>query len=150
MMRMRYMVILMGIPGSGKSTFYRRFLEPDFVRVNLDTLKTRHQEELLIRECIANGRSYAIDNTNPQKADRARYIPAARAAGYHIIGYFMESKIADCMERNRRRSGKERIPDTAVACISNKLEMPSLSEGFDELYFVKNNGVDMEIKKWRE
>lgn len=147
---MKYMVIMMGIPGSGKSTFYRRFLEQDFVRVNLDTLKTRHQEALLIRDCIANGRSYAIDNTNPQKADRARYIPTAKAAGYHIIGYFMESKIADCMERNRRRSGKARIPDTAIACISNKLEMPNLSEGFDELFFVKNDGRDMEIEKWRE
>lgn len=147
---MKYMVVLMGIPGSGKSTFYHRFLESSFVRVNLDTLRTRHQEKLLIQDCIANERSFAIDNTNPQKADRARYVPTAKAAGYHIIGYFIESKIAGCIARNQRRSGKERITDTAIACISNKLEMPSLSEGFDELFFVKNNGRDMEIEKWRE
>ena len=147
---MKCMVIMMGIPGSGKSTFYQRFLEHDFVRVNLDTLKTRHREELLIKDCIVRGQNYVIDNTNPQKADRARYIPTAKAAGYHIIGYFMESKLADCMERNRRRVGKARIPDTAIACISNKLEIPRLSEGFDELYFVENNGAEMTIEKWRD
>lgn len=147
---MKYMVVMMGIPGSGKSTFFRRFLQQDFVRVNLDTLKTRHREKLLIEDCIAKGYNYAIDNTNPQKADREKYIPAAKAAGYHIIGYFMESKLSVCMERNRQRSGKERIPDIAVACISNKLEMPSLAEGFDELYFVKNDGTEMTIEKWRE
>ena len=44
---MKRMVIMMGIPGSGKSTFYQRYLRQDFVRVNLDTLKTRHREKLL-------------------------------------------------------------------------------------------------------
>ena len=62
----------------------------------------------------------------------------------------MESKLSACMDRNRQRSGKERIPDTAIACISNKLELPSFAEGFDELYFVSNNGKDMTIEKWRE
>lgn len=147
---MKRMVIMMGIPGSGKSTFFQQYLRQDFVRVNLDTLKTRHREKLLIEDCIAKGRNYAIDNTNPQKADREKYIPTAKAAGYHIIGYFMESKLSTCMDRNRQRSGKERIPDTAIACISNKLELPSFAEGFDELYFVSNNGKDMTIEKWRE
>ena len=33
---------------------------------------------------------------------------------------------------------------------SNKLEMPSRSEGFDELYFVTNDGETMSISEWRE
>ena len=144
------LVIMIGIPGSGKSTFYRERLADDYVRINLDTLKTRHQEELLITECIQQGKSFAVDNTNPTRADRQRYIPLARSAGYKIIGYFMESKIKDCMERNNRRTGKERLPAKAVAGISNQLQMPSYDEGFDELYFVKNDGQTMTVEKWRE
>ena len=144
------LAIMIGIPGSGKSTFYRERLAGDFVRVNLDTLKTRRQEELLITECIREGKSFAVDNTNPTRADRQRYIPLARSAGYRIVGYFMESKIKDCMERNDRREGKERLPAKAVAAISNKLQMPSYDEGFDELYFVKNDGQTMTVEKWRE
>lgn len=76
-----------------------------------------------------------IDNTNPTKADRARYIPYLRDNGYRIIGYFFESKVQDCVRRNDQRTGKAKIPSAAIAATSNKLEMPSLKEGFDELYF---------------
>lgn len=144
------MVILIGIQGSGKSTFFRRFLEPDYVHVSLDILKTRNRERLLIEECISRGQCFAIDNTNPSKADRSCYISIAKEAGYKIIGYFMESKLQACIERNNQRSGKERIPPVAIAATSNKLEIPDLSEGFDQLYFVKNDGQSMEIEAWRE
>ena len=146
----RSIVILMGLQGSGKSTFYRTYLSDDFIRVNLDTLKTRHKESRLVGECIANGFNYAIDNTNPTKQDRERYILPAKAAGYRVIGYFMESKIKECIERNSKRQGAEKIPERAIAATSNKLEMPSYDEGFDELYFVRNNGESMTIEKWRE
>ena len=144
------LVIMMGIQGSGKSTFYHKFLAKDFVRVNLDTLKTRHQESLLIEECIKQGKSFAIDNTNPTKYDRSRYIPLAKATGYKIIGYFMESKLKECIERNNLRQGHEKIPPIAIASTSNRLQMPSFDEGFDELYFVKNDGKTMTVSEWRE
>ena len=88
------MIIMMGLQGSGKSTFYEKYLSKDHVRVNLDTLKTRNKEHLLIDECLSEGKNFAIDNTNPTRADRARYISLAQENGYYIIGYFMESKIA--------------------------------------------------------
>lgn len=146
----KLLAIMIGIQGSGKSTFYHQFLANDFVRINLDTLKTRHQEKLLIEECIKSGKSFAIDNTNPTKDDRQRYIPSAKAAGYKIIGYFMESKLKECIERNNLRQGKEKIPTIAIASTSNKLQMPSYDEGFDELYFVKNDGKTMTVTEWRE
>ena len=54
-------IIVIGCPGSGKSTFYHQFLAKDFVRVNLDTLKTRHQEKLLIEDCIKKGKRGKIE-----------------------------------------------------------------------------------------
>ena len=143
-------VILMGLQGSGKSTFYRMHFSEDFVRVNLDTLKTRYQEKLLIEECLYLQKSFAVDNTNPTRADRERYISSAKEHGYRIVGYFMESKIKDCMQRNAQREGAARVPEKAIAATSNKLEIPSYDEGFDELYFVKNDGTTMTIEEWRQ
>ena len=143
-------VILMGLQGSGKSTFYSQHLSDDFVHVNLDTLKTRHQEKLLIEECMQRESNFAIDNTNPTRLDRERYIKTAKEAGYRIVGYFLESKIKACMQRNALREGKARVPEKAIAATSNKLEIPSYDEGFDELYFVKNNGETMTIEEWRK
>lgn len=146
----KILAIMIGIQGSGKSTFYHQFLTKKFVRVNLDTLKTRHQEKLLIEKCLKEGKSFAIDNTNPTKADRQRYIPLAKENGYRIVGFFMESKLNECIARNNLRQGKEKIPTIAIASTSNKLQMPSYDEGFDELYFVKNDGKTMTILEWRD
>ena len=63
-------IMVIGCPGSGKSTFYKMHLENSFVRVNLDTLKTRYQEDLLIKKCIDNDESFAVDNTNPTRIER--------------------------------------------------------------------------------
>jgi predicted kinase len=141
--------IMMGLQGSGKSTFYQKHLSQDYVRVNLDTLKTRHRERLLIDKCFSERKCFVVDNTNPTREDRARYIAMAKENGYHIIGYFMESKMKDCIARNALREGKARIPEKAIAATSNKLELPSLDEGFDELYFVKNDGTTMTVEPWR-
>ncbi len=146
---MKTMYIMMGIQGSGKTTFCRKYL-PDIPRVNLDTLKTRNNEKRMISEYQANGLSYVVDNTNPTREDRARYITAAKNEGYRVVGYFMQSRLQECIRRNALRQGKEIIPATAIAMTSNRLEMPSRREGFVELYFVKNDGDQMEISEWRE
>lgn len=143
------MVIMMGIQGSGKSTFYKEHLASRYVRVNLDTLKTRNREKRLIEDCIFKGKDFAIDNTNPTAEERARYITWAKQNGYKVTGYFMESKLKPCIERNNKRTGAECVPAKAIAATSNKLQMPSFDEGFDELYFVKNDGENMTVEKWR-
>ena len=140
------LAIMMGLQGSGKSTFFEKYLSADFVRVNLDTLKTRTRERLLVEACLAEGKSYAIDNTNPTRLDRERYIPAARAAGYRIVGYVMEASVADCMTRNAGRAGKARVPDVAIAATAKKWEAPSPEEGFDALFAVQNDGVEMTVR----
>ncbi len=146
---MKTAYIMIGIQGSGKSEFCRRYL-PDVEHVNLDTLKIRNNEKRKIADCHVRGVDYVVDNTNPMRADRARYIPPAKEAGYRVIGYFMQSRLQECIARNNLREGKEVIPAMAIAMTSNRLEMPSKAEGFDELYFVANDGAEMRISEWRE
>ena len=142
------MAIMIGIQGSGKSTFCQERLS-SFYRINLDTLKTRYQEQLAIDECFKCEKNFVIDNTNPTIAERNKYIIQAKKEGYKIIGYFLESKIKDCIARNNQRVGKACIPAKAIAATSNKLQLPSYDEGFDELYFVRIVGLDMIIEDWR-
>jgi len=144
-------VIFMGLQGSGKSYYYNLHFKGKYEHINLDTLHTRNKESLMLKECTDRGACIVIDNTNPTRADRARYIPLLKDTGYRVIGYFFESKIKDCIRRNEERSGKARVPNIAIAATSNKLEMPSYSEGFDELYFIERSGETVMTKKdWRE
>ena len=129
-------VIFMGIPASGKSTFYQRFFSDSHLHINLDTLHTRRKENDLLEECIAGGRSFVVDNTNPTVADRERYIPRAVAAGYTVYGFLFRGNITECRERNAQREGKARVPDAAITAISSKFESPRYTEGFEEIYFI--------------
>ncbi len=143
------MVIMMGIKGSGKSTFCAKNFS-EYTRINLDTLRTRKKENDALWLAINRKENIVIDNTNPNVSARKKYIEVGKASQYRIIGYFMQSRLQECIERNDSRQGKEKIPSIAIACTSNKLEMPGYEEGFDELYFVKITDAGFFVSKWRE
>ena len=143
----RQAIIFIGIQASGKTTFYKKEMyDGGYIHISLDILHTRNREAEKLEKCVRSNKSFVIDNTNPTKSDRTKYIQLAKQHGYHIIGLFFQSKVKDCIKRNEQRDGN--IPSKAIAATSNKLEMPSKSEGFDELYSVKICNNDFEITKW--
>ena len=143
------MVILMGLQGSGKSTFFaKEFKDKGYEHISLDLLKTRRKEAELIQTCLDENRSCVIDNTNPTKADRARYITPGKHCDFRVVGYFLQSKLADCLERNEQR--ERQVPKKGILATFNKIEMPSLDEGFDELNFVSIENGEFKISKWIE
>lgn len=145
------MIIMIGLQGSGKTEYVHRFLmDGNFVHVNLDTLHTRNKEQLLMNECFDREQSMVIDNTNPTKEERQKYIVQAKSHDYHVVGLYMQSILKECIERNNKREGKAKIPAKAIACTSNKLALPDYSEGFDELFYIHNDGINMWKEKWVE
>jgi len=143
-------VILIGIPASGKSSYFAEYYKEIYTHINLDTLKTRKKEAALLAECLREGKSFVVDNTNPTKADRQHYIIPAKSNGYRVEGFFFQSILADCIAGNEKRTGKARIPAIAIASISNKLELPCMKEGFDALFFVKLNDGKFIVEQWRD
>jgi predicted kinase len=71
-------VIFIGIQAAGKSTFYFQRFADTHVRINLDMLRTRRREQILVQACLVAKQSFVVDNTNVTRADRARYVPPAR------------------------------------------------------------------------
>ena len=133
-------VVLIGLQASGKSTFCRERFWRSHVRISLDMLKTRHRERQLLDCCLALGQPFVVDNTNPSAAERAVYVAAAKAAGFAVSGYYFQSRVADCLERNRRRPEADRVPDKAIPGTAARLELPRLAEGFDRLRYVRQGG----------
>ena len=129
------MVVMIGIPGSGKSTFCDAKF-PGWRVISRDILRTRHREEQLLADTVASRLSCVIDNTNVSRAERAKFIAAGKAAGYRIVGYYLRSNIDECLKRNAQRTGKARIPDAGVRGRAAQLERPGYAEGFDELFYV--------------
>lgn len=131
------LIIFTGIPAAGKSTFYQRYFYHSHLRINLDMLKTRHRERLIFEAAIASKTKIVIDNTNPSIEERARYIPIAQAAGYAIVSYYFDTDLKSTIERNEQRTGKAKIPIAGIKVKWHQLHMPSMVEGFQEVYRVR-------------
>lgn len=116
----------------------------------MDRLRKRVREERAFLQALSARIDIVIDNTNPTRQDRQRYIPLASQAGYKIVGYFLRSKVSECLIRNSQRQGKARVPDVAIRSISAMMEYPVLEEGFDELHHVVAKNGEFLIEPWQE
>lgn len=143
-------VIFMGLQGAGKSSFFKQRFFQSHVRISLDLLKTRHREMRLLEVCLATGQRVVVDNTNPTCEERVQYIKAARLVNFRIIGFYFQSKIEDCLIRNRMRNDSERVPDVAVLSTASRIELPHHDEGFDELFYVRLNDGRYVVEEWRD
>ena len=140
-------ILFTGLQASGKTSFWQQYFQ-DFAHVNLDTLHTRNKERILLDECFASGASFVVDNTNPTRKDRERYISRAKENGYRVIGYYFQSSVSACKERNSRRTGKALLPVSALAATHRTLELPGWDEGFDELYYVRIDDSSFAVEPW--
>ena len=88
---------------------------------------------------------------NLTREDRAAYLVPAKAAGFKVSGYFFQSQLADALQRNSRRDSAERVPEGGVRAASAKLQLPSRTEGFDQLFFVRMNGQGgFVVEDWKD
>jgi predicted kinase len=142
-------IILIGIQASGKSTFYKEKFFNNHIRISNDLLKTKNREKLLIKYCFETQISLVIDNTNATKLVRAKYINILKQMNYQIKGYYFKTALARALERNENRIDKEYVPKLGILATHKMLEIPSMQEGFDELYYVENTGNKFIIKEWK-
>lgn len=143
----RTIFILIGIQASGKTTFCRKYFN-DFNCISLDVIKTRKKEDTIITQIVKNGKNLVIDNTNPTKNERKKYIDIARQNGYKTIGLYFRSSVDECIKRNSAR--ENHIPLKGILAVAKKLEQPNYNEDFDELYYIKIENNKFIINEWNE
>lgn len=132
-------VILIGLQGSGKSTFYDRRFANTHLRISRDITGTAARERRLLEECLARKIDFVVDNTNLTASMRKTFIELAKAAGYRVIGYFFSTDIKECLARNAQRVGKAKVPVPGIFRARKVLEPPTLAEGFDELHEIQGD-----------
>jgi predicted kinase len=141
-------VVLVGLPGSGKSTYLERQgiipLSSDLVRQLLaddatdQTIHTRVFQCLryLLRQRLAIGRPATyVDATHLTPAERRPYLKIAQRYGCAIEALYFDVPLDVCLARNR---GRPRIvPEEAVRAMAAKLVPPSVEEGFSRVTVVR-------------
>lgn len=147
------LILLIGLQGSGKTTFYHRYFAHSHVLVSKDLFpnnrnKPRRQQQLLA-QALRAGQSVVLDNTNPTREDRAAAIALAHEFGASVTGYVFPPNVRTALEQNQRREGKARVPDVAIYATVSRFQQPHLGEGFDQLFTIcPLPDGDFEITPW--
>jgi predicted kinase len=141
-------VLSIGLPGSGKSTWFKRHnilpLSSDMVRILLfdDVTEQRYQDlvfstlrAMLRARLLARRPSNYLDATNLSPHERRSWIKLAHDFGYEVHAVFFDVPPEVCMERNRRR--ERNVPEDVMMRMANKLRPPKFEEGFAKITVVR-------------
>jgi predicted kinase len=105
----RLLILLIGIPGSGKSTYASANDRPDVI---------------------------IFDGTFVDATRRSRVTAAARAAGVPVIAVWLDTNFQKCLQRNQQRPADRQVPVDSMNVMLHRLNAapPQLEEGFSQIY----------------
>jgi predicted kinase len=141
-------VLAIGLPGSGKSSWFKRHnitpLSSDLLRALLfdDPTEQRFQDlifsnlrSMLKARLIARRPMNYVDATNLSPHERNGWIKLAKDYGYEVQAVFFDVPVEVCLARNERRERK--VPEDAMRRMAGKLKQPTFEEGFSKITVVK-------------
>ncbi len=147
-----YVVLTIGLPGSGKTTWYKRRgvtpLSSDMLRNILfdDITEQRYQglvfstlRSLLRARLIAKMPWNYVDATNLSPHERRQWIKMAKSFGYEVQAVFFDVPLAVCLERNSKRD--RQVTDDVMHKMAERLRPPAFKEGFDKITVVRVKGA---------
>uniref|UniRef100_A0A674CGI6 Polynucleotide kinase 3'-phosphatase n=1 Tax=Salmo trutta TaxID=8032 RepID=A0A674CGI6_SALTR len=133
-------IIAVGFPASGKSTFFHTHIVPKgYVYVNRDTLGSWQSCVSACERALKEGRSVAVDNTNPDPESRKRYVDVSQSLGVSCRCFNFSASLEQAKHNNRFREMAPsttkhlKVNDMIFHSYKKKFVAPSLSEGFSEI-----------------
>ena len=147
-----YVVLTIGLPGSGKTTWFKRRgvtpLSSDMLRSILfdDITEQRYQglvfstlRSLLRARLIAKMPWNYVDATNLSPHERRQWIKMAKSFGYDVQAVFFDVSLEVCLERNSRR--ERVVNEESMRRMAERLRPPSFKEGFSKITVVRVKGA---------
>jgi predicted kinase len=141
-------VLAIGLPGSGKSSWFKRHnviaLSSDMVRSLLfdDVREQRFQDlvfsnlrSMLKARLIAKRPMNYVDATNLTPQERQHWVKLAKDYNYEVHAVFFDVPLEVCLDRHQRRDRV--VPEDVMRRMAAKLKAPSFEEGFAKITVVR-------------
>jgi predicted kinase len=141
-------ILAIGLPGSGKSSWFKRHninpLSSDLLRALLfdDANEQRFQDlvfsnlrSMLKARLIARRPLNYVDATNLTSHERTGWIKLAKDYGYEVQAVFFDVPLEVCLERHRKR--ERVVAEDVMRRMAGKLKAPTFEEGFSKITVVR-------------
>ena len=147
------LLFMCGAPGSGKSTVAKSMVDENVIRVSRDEIRfallgekeSYTQKEYFSKEGevykeyfrqiqagLDSGKDVIVDATLLNVPARKKVLDNILIPSTYKIGaLFMDTPLNVCLERNNKRIGKTRVPESALVNMYNSFVIPAVEEGFD-------------------
>jgi predicted kinase len=162
---MKELILMMGVPGSGKSTYARNILKygdiyisRDEIRYSMLTDEDRYfaKENEVIKTFIQYIDEALIETQYQGKvyADATHLSPKGRAQVLNqlknkdkVSVIYLDIPLNVILKRNAQREGRALVPENVVRRMYNSIILPTRAEGIEKLIIIDEN---QEVKEVRE
>lgn len=167
-MKHKNLWLLAGLPGSGKSTWAKHWVENNSAsaivsrdEIRFSMLKDEedyfaHEDQVyqifiqrtqtLLNSPYIN--DIFVDATHLNSKARKKLLNALVIPDRAEVGcVYFTTPINVCIERNNQREGRAKVPETVIHNMSKSYVFPTLREGFDMVYEVDENGKVWEVNQ---
>lgn len=152
---MNKLYVLVGCPGSGKSTWVKEHAKEGEIIISRDEIRYSllkpgedyfsHETQVYnifideINKNLAQGKTVFADATNLNYPSRHKLMRRVRGAE-SIAAIFIDTPLQVCIQRNDNRYGLTHVPENQLKRMYESLVPPSLEdEEFDEIYIIRDN-----------
>lgn len=153
---MASLVLMMGVPGSGKTTYAKKFIGENDIYVSRDEIRFElvaedepyfsKEDEVLktfiskVDEGITKAKRYVVaDATHLNAGSRAKLLKNLHNKPDNVYVLYVAVPLEVALERNAQRSGRALVPETSIRNMFQSLSLPKKEEGIDVVLLLDEN-----------
>lgn len=133
---MNILIIFCGSAGSGKTTLSKKITEEyDAIRFSFDEMHLFQHKELIpcIIANLQDNKNVVVDALFTRISQRKLILDATKDSACKRILIYMNTQLEECIRRNAQRPNP--LPEFMVRDIYNSIEIPTLDEGWDDIWY---------------
>ena len=159
---MASLVLMMGVPGSGKTTYAKKFIGENDIYVSRDEIRFSlvvedepyfsKEDEVLktfiskVDEGITKAKRYVVaDATHLNAGSRAKLLRNLHNKPDSVYVIYVAVSLQTALERNAQREGRALVPESSIRNMYKSISLPRKEEGVDMTLWLNEDGSTKEV-----